>query len=157
MYNRPLDQDLNKVIELFTGPLMAFFIVIIVLFIAIRLVILIGKIKLFIKSGQAWWKAIIPFYSSYVLIVKIAGLHWAFFVLSITMFFKLYSVLLTYFVWAMTFYNLGKRFNRDIAAATIFGTLFSGLVIAIYGYNSKIVYDPNVKVNNCSFFEKVIK
>ena len=155
-YNR-LTEDFNKIIELITGPLLVFFITLTALFLVIRLILLIGKIKLFIKSGQAWWKAIIPFYSSYVLIVKIAGLHWAFFILSITMFFNLYSVLLVYFVWAMTFYNLGKKFHRDVAAATIFGTLFSGIVVSIYGYNSKIEYDPEVKVNKCSFFENIIK
>lgn len=152
-----LMEDFNKVIELFTGPLLAFSIALVVIVLAIRIVILIGKIKVFIKSGQAWWKAIIPFYSTYILTVKIAGLHWAFFVLDFAMFFKLYSVVLIFFINAMMFYNLGKRFNRDVAAATIFGTLFSGIVVSIYGYNSKIVYDSKVKVNKCSFFENIIK
>lgn len=155
-YNKLLE-DTNKVIELFTGPLAAFLITIIVIVLAIRIIILIGKIKLFIKCGQAWWKAIIPFYGTYVFIVKIAGLHWAFFVLEEVMFFGLYSILLSSIVTAMTFYNLGKKFNRDVAAATIFGTLFSGIVVLIYGYNSKIIYDPSIKVNNCSFFGNIIK
>ena len=62
-------EDFNRVIELFTGPLLAFFIAILVVVLAIRIVILIGEIKLFIKCGQAWWKAIIPFYRTYVLML----------------------------------------------------------------------------------------
>ena len=119
----PNEFDRNTIIDLFTGPLVGFLVAYILIMLAIIITLLIGRVKLFIKCGQKWWKAIIPFYGTYIFIVDITGLHWAFFILSITMFFNLYSVLLVYFVWAMTFYNLGKKFHRDVAAATIFGTL----------------------------------
>lgn len=116
---------------------------------------LIGRIMFFKKAGQPGWKAIIPFYSQYVLDVDICQLHWAFFLLEIVLTAGGVSALLTLVIRAMRFYNISLKCHKDPALLTIFGTIFGDLVLIICGFAYKIKYDKKVKVSNCSFFDKL--
>ena len=84
---------------------------------------IVSKIKLFQKCGKEGWKAIIPFYSSYVFMVEICGLHWAWFVASIATdilsFGNAIAKVLGVFVNAIAFYNLAARCNKDKIATMI--------------------------------------
>ena len=57
----------NSILAGFVGVYVVFLIAIIIFLICL----LIGRIALFKKCGEAGWKAIIPFYSDYVMDVKI--------------------------------------------------------------------------------------
>lgn len=70
-----------------------FVLVILLFFIVIKVLEVIGKWKLFEKAGKKGWEAIIPYYSSWVL-VEISGCEWWFFL--IIMFSSIMSVSLSY-------------------------------------------------------------
>lgn len=153
---RPIE-DLNKIPELLIGPLLAFLIFVIVICLAFITIGIVGRYKLFKKCGQAGWKSLIPFYGTYIHDVKIAGLHWAFFILEETWFFGLYSSVLTIIVKIMSYYNLAKKCHKDPAVTTIFGAVFPGIVTMVYGLSSKCVYDENEKVSQIGIFGSIIK
>ena len=121
----------------------------------ITIIEIIAKIKLFNKCGKQGWKAIIPFYSSYVFIVEICGLHWAWYVgyLAASLF-SLANVIvkaLKIFVNAMSFYNLATRTNKDKITSMIFGGLFPSITTLVYGF-SKLSYDKDIPVSESGVF-----
>lgn len=150
-------EDINKIIELFVGPLLVFTIVIFIICLALFVVLLIGRIKLFKKAGYAGWKAIIPIYGNYIQDVKISGLHWVFFVAEEMIFFGWVSSMITIIIKAMSFYNLAKKCHRDPIPSTIFGGILAGIVTMVYGLSNSISYDSSVNVEKCSFFNNLIK
>lgn len=125
-------------------------------FLVFAIIVIIGQIKLFVKCDQEWWKAIIPFYSTYIFTVKICELHWAWFVGTLLVDLSIVSlgsatVLLRMFVKAMCFYNLGLKGRRDPIPSLIFGALFPEVTTCVYGYGS-YVYDPYVEVKQSGLF-----
>lgn len=150
-------EDLNTIPELLAGPLLAFFILVIVFGLTFIIIGLVGRYKLFKKCGQAGWKSLIPFYGTYIQDVKIAGIHWAFFILEETWFFGLYSSVLVIIVKIMSYYNLAKKCQKDPAVTTIFGAVFPGIVTMVYGFSSKCIYDENEKVSQIGIFGSIIK
>lgn len=150
-------EDINKIVELLVGPLLVFTIAAIFIGLALLIVLLIGRIKLFNKAGYAGWKAIIPIYGNYIQDVKISGLHWAFFVAEEIVFFGWVSSIVTIVVKAMSFYNLANKCHEDPIPVSIFGGIFAGIVTTIYGLSNRISYDSSVKVGSCSFFNNLIK
>ncbi len=144
----------------------AFLIVFVLIFIAVAVVLLIGKWKFFKKAGKGGWEAIIPFYSDWVL-VETAGLEWYWFLALIATYifgilgniiplFSSLSFLGTVAVIlarVCVFYNLSKRLNKD-TSWVVLGTLFEPLMIAIAGYSNSITYDANVPVTKNAFFDK---
>ena len=122
----------------------------------ITIIEIIAKVKLFNKCGKQGWKAIIPFYSSYVFIVEICGLHWAWFVgyiaVTLVSLGKTAVTALRLFVNAASFYNLGIRCNRDKTAAMIFGAIFPSVVTVIYGLTSSITYNKDIEVKESGLF-----
>lgn len=135
------------------GLALIFIIVLLVLLICL----LIGRIMLFRKCGQAGWKAIIPFYSDYVMDCKVCGIHWAFFVAEVFLTFGGYTWLVTAFIRAMRYYNLAIKCHKDAVPSTIFGALFPSIVEMVYGFGSSYQYDASEPVGNCGFFNKVVK
>lgn len=132
-------------------------VIICVISLALVICLLIGRIKLFKKCGQAGWKAIIPFYSDYVMDCKICGLHWAFFVVEEFLTFGTYTQLVNVIIRSLRYYNLAVKCRKDSPATTIFGALFPSVVEMIYGFGSSYVYYENEPVGNCGYFNKVIK
>ena len=117
---------------------------------------IVGIVKLFKKCGQEGWKAIIPFYSDYIFTVKICGLHWAWFVLTLLIDLSIIStegtaIFLRFFVKAISFYNLGLKGHRDPVPSLIFGALFPEVVSCIYGFGS-YTYDEFVEVKQSGLF-----
>lgn len=113
--------------------------------------------KLFKKAGKHGWEAIIPFYSTWVLI-EIAGLNWWYFLIaisgtlvslvgldSLTWLTNLLSLAVNFFV----FYNLAKKMHKQPMGIAIAGTLVSGIMVPVlalsknYEYDSSVVVSPN--------------
>lgn len=140
-----------------------FIFIVVIVVLAVFTPFIIGRIFLFKKCGKAWWKAIIPVYGTYVQDVEIAGLHWAFFLVEeILIFFPTKSFywissLLTIVVKAMSFYNLAKKCHKDPIAPAILGGIVPGIFTMIYGFSQNTIFDQNVEVGNCSFFDNIIK
>lgn len=135
----------------------AFAIVIFVVSLVFLVCLALGRIWLFKKCGQSWWKAIIPIYSDYVMDCKVCGLHWAFFIAEALLSFEAYTRLVSLVIYAMRYYNLAKKFHKDPIPSTIFGAIFSSIVEMVYGFGSTYQYDENEPVGNCGFFNKVVK
>ena len=116
---------------------------------------IVAEVKLFKKCGKEGWKAIIPFYSTYVFTVEICGLHWAWFVATLAT--SLLSIsnsvirLLHIFINAMSFYNLATKCNKDKIASMIFGGLFPAITSMVYGF-SKLDYDNSIPVKESGVF-----
>lgn len=129
----------------------------IVVLLALLICLLLGRIWLFRKCGQAGWKAIIPFYSDYVMDCKVCGLHWAFFVAEAFLTFGGYTWLVTAVIRALRYYNLAIKCHKDPIPSTIFGALFPSIVEMVYGFGSTYQYDENEPVGNCGFFNRIVK
>ncbi len=117
---------------------------------------IIGFVKLFKKAGKPGWAAIVPFYNTYVL-VEIAGLKWWWFLIAIagTIFtvsdsnsgleviINLASLAANFFI----FYNLAKKFKQNPVTFGILGIFFAPIIVMIFGYSDKYVYDASVPVS----------
>ena len=153
MNDTALDVVLNTALAGFVG---VYFILVIVLLIFL-VCLLIGRIALFKKCGEAGWKAIIPFYSDYVMDVKICGLHWALYVAEEFLTFNVATQFVNILIRALRYYNLSKKFHKDPVPTTIFGALFSSIVEMVYGLGSSYTYDANEPVGNLGFFNRIVK
>lgn len=143
--------------NLFAGTLAGTALILLILLIVLVIMLLVGRIALFSKCGIAGWKAIVPFYSDYVMDVQICGLHWAFFIAEEFLTFGTYSWLVKTIIEAMRYYNLAVKFHKDTIPTTIFGALFPSIIEMVYGFSSSNVYDSNEPVGNCGFFNRVVK
>lgn len=114
----------------------------------------IGLWKVFQKAGKNGWEAIVPFYSSWIL-VEISGLAWWYAVIIIASslgvvagstgigaLLSLASLVANYFVC----YNLSKKFNQDIGFSVLM-FFFSFVMFPLMGISDKYRYDTNVIVN----------
>ena len=111
--------------------------------------------EIFKKAGKNGWEAIIPFYSTYVL-VEIAGLNWWYFLIAIsgtivsilglenlTLLTSLASMAVNFFV----FYNIAKKMHKQPVGIAIAGTLVSGIMIPVLGLSKNYQYDSSVAVS----------
>jgi hypothetical protein len=71
--------------------------------IALAIFLLICKYKIFVKAGQEGWKAIIPYYGTYVLTCEIAGKDALTFVLHLFPFVNIYARVITGLALAKSF------------------------------------------------------
>lgn len=122
----------------------------------LAILMLVARIKLFKKCGKEGWKAIIPFYSSYVFIVEICELHWAWFVVDLLIELSFITTegltsIIKVFVSAMCFYNLAIKGNKDKIPAMIFGGIFSGIMTLVYGLGS-YQYNKEIEVKKSGLF-----
>lgn len=120
------------------------------------IIIIVGEVELFKKCGIPGWKAIVPFYSSYVFTVQICELHWAWFVATLLVDLSIVSTsgtttFLRFFVKAMCYYNLGKKFHKDPVPSLIFGAIFPEIVTCYYGFGHHS-YDRFVEVKKSGLF-----
>ena len=150
MSNAALDAVLNTAM----AGLVGVYIVLVIVIIIFLVCLLIGRIALFRKCGEAGWKAIIPFYSDYVMDVKVCGLHWALFVAEEFLTFGTFTWIVKTIILAMRYYNLAIKCHKDPIPTTIFGALFSSIIEMVYGLGSTYTYDANEKVGNLGFFNK---
>ena len=112
----------------------------------------VGVWKLYKKAGRPGWNAIVPFYNDFVL-VEMVGLKWYWFLIDIIVSIasSFASGLLYWLLWLVSigvkvniFYNMSKKFGKD-AGWIVLMTLFSGIMLPIYGYN-KAVWNANAPV-----------
>lgn len=137
-------------------------IVILLVVLAVAVVLLIGKWKFYTKAGQAGWKAIIPFYSDYVLACDIAGLKWWWFlILLVPTILSILNVegalvtlgnLVQLFGFANVAFNLSKKLNKS-TGWVVATTLFSGLMLAIEGYSKANNFNASAVVTENGFID----
>ena len=126
--------------------------------IALVALIVVSNCKLFKKAGEAWWKALIPLYNSWVE-TKITGLAWWWFPIFVVLTalmardtsssnYVLYmALLLTSFNYN---FNLAKKFGKTNGFAVLNTILpIVGLPILAFG---SAKYDKDVKVDENGIF-----
>jgi len=143
-----------------------FAIFVVLLAIAFCVFAIVGNWKLFKKCGQDGWKAIIPYYNTYVL-TEIAGCHWYWFLLScapaIIVFVGLNNNLsLTSICGLLSivgqvgiYYNLSKKFKKP-TSWFVLSIFFGEILVPILGYSSKEQYYKEEVVSEHSFLDKII-
>ena len=118
-------------------------------------IFLFARVFLFRKCGVEGWKALIPFYGTYVFFCNICGLHWAWYLAYILIDGLTASnttvQFLNMFVKAMAFYNLATRCNKDKIPSMIFGGIASPIVTMVYAL-SNIEYLPEIEVKKSGMF-----
>lgn len=150
MYNT----DNTAFVGLLTG-LGIFAIILVILVLALAIVCIVAQWKLFKKAGKKGWEAIIPFYSTWVLI-EIAGLNWWYFLLAISG--SILSLLgieglgfitniAGWFVNFLCFYNLAKKTKQNEILYGILGIFISYVPILILGFSNKITFDNSIEVS----------
>lgn len=160
-----ISENLGQVVaELIASLGIGVVLLVCLLCLALIIGIIVGRIKLFKKCGQAGWKAIIPFYTDYVFYKEICGLHWAWATASIIL--SLLSSeaivlgslsadicsIIKILVSAMGFYNLAIKCHKDKIASMIFGGLFSGITGMVYGFSKNTVYYKDEPVKESGLF-----
>lgn len=143
---------MNELISGLTGGVL---IIVSLIALAIIVFFLFCNWKLFQKAGKEGWKAIIPIYSSYVL-VEIAGLNWWYFLLlaagsilslldinGLSSLATLAELVGNFFV----FYNLAKKMHRDTMVTAIVGAIFPWIMVPILALTKDCKYDNSVKVS----------
>ena len=122
---------------------------------AIIVLYVIGTWKLFKKAGKQGWEALIPFYSTYVL-VEISGLNWWYFLIAISgtictiakidglnYICNLAGMAVNFFV----FYNIAKKMKQQPIGYGVAGALVAPIITMILGFSDKYTFDPSVQVS----------
>lgn len=137
------------------GASVAFIMVFLLIIFAFVIVYVIALAKLFKKAGESGWKAIIPFYNTFVLI-QIAGLNWWYFLIAISG--TILSVLgitgldtlcslAGYLVNFFIFYNLAKKMHKNPIGYAIGAIFVMPIMTMIFGFSNNYNYDRNVQVS----------
>ena len=154
LFNNVLNNN-SHLLEGLTGGLLILTLVLFLIFIAALVVIVIGEVKLFQKAGKPGWAAIVPFYSTYVL-VEISGLNWWYFLIAISgAIFNILGIdglapvtlIASRAVNFFIFYNLGKKFKKDPTTYGVLGIFFPGILTAVLGFSKEAKYDSSVVVS----------
>lgn len=132
--------------------LMIFLMLIVIVF---YIVYVIALAKLFNKAGEDGWKAIIPFYNTFVLI-QIAGLNWWYFLIAISgticsiigidglnYICNLASLAVNFFI----FYNLAKKMKQQPIGFAVASIFVAPIITMVLGFSSKYTYDKNIVVS----------
>ncbi len=96
-------------------------------YLAVFVVYIVALVKIFQKAGREWWEAIIPIYSTYVMI-KIAGRPGWWFLLFFIPFVNLV-------VWIVVLNDLSKAFGHGVGF-TLGLIFFSIIFLLILGFGS---------------------
>lgn len=146
------------------GIFLVFFVIIMIAWLVFYL---IGMYKLYVKAGQAGWKAIIPYYNSWVLVVDMCGLEWYWFlvyqasaIISILGSFieplaalgGLASLASVFGSVAMLF-NMSKKIGKD-TGWIVLSVFFAGITLPILGYSKNQTWNTAAPVSKNAFFDK---
>ena len=136
----------------FTAAAVVVFILVALLVLAILVFMIIAQCKLFSKAGEAWWKALIPVYNTWIE-TKITGLAWWWcpIFLGVSCFSGIkglsalgFGIILISFNYN---YNLAKKFGKSNGFAFLCTILpIIGLPILAFGsakYDAKADTDKN--------------
>lgn len=125
----------------------------------------IGLWKMFKKAGKEGWEAIVPVYSTWVL-VEIAGLKNYWFIISLAP--TLGSLITDNALLSWVFsiasllanvaivYNISKKFSKD-TTWFILSIFFGGITLPLLGYSNRDNYDREIQVSENSCFESIFK
>lgn len=145
----------NNILAGILAGLGIFAIILVILVLALAIVCIVAQWKLFKKAGKNGWEAIIPFYSTWVLI-EISGLNWWYFLLaisgSILSLLKIEGLgfitnIAGWFVNFLCFYNLAKKTKQNEILYGILGIFISYVPILILGFSNKITFDNTIEVS----------
>lgn len=142
----------------------ALLIFVVILLIAWLVFYYIGAWKFYKKTGREGWKAIIPYYNSWVL-VEMAGLKWYWFlimyagtILSLLGIGGALSTLVALISAAANFnvaYNLSKKLGKGVGYAVCFW-LFQGILLPVLGYSNSTVWNESAPVTENGFVDNLI-
>ena len=136
-----------------TAAAIVVFVILALIVLAIAIFMIVAECKLFSKAGEAWWKALIPMYNSWIQ-TKITGLAWWWFPIFIGFAglsgFKAFEFVSGMGVILISFnynYNLAKKFGKSNGFAFLTTILpIIGLPILAFGsakYDKKAATDVN--------------
>ena len=137
-----------------TGVLLALAIVGVIIVVALLVLVIVANCKMFKKAGEAWWKALVPLYNSWVE-ARIGGLAWWWFLIFVVVLGLMGSLKETNPVVSMLCvltsynysYNICKKFGKSGGFALLCTFLpFVGLPILAFGiakYDKSISTDEN--------------
>ena len=146
------------------------------LFIILYLIILVAEIITIIstwliyqKANVAGWKSLIPFYSSYVLITKIAKLNWWWFLIANCSIITFPSIILigtesinkiinltyilTIFGAFVCYYNVAKKFHRSTFEAILM-MIIPVIMYPIIAFSKNCNYDHELIVSKNGPFKE---
>ena len=137
------------------GASIGLIIFVLLIIIAFYIVYVVALAKLFNKAGEAGWKAIIPFYNTFVLI-QIAGLNWWYFLIAISG--TIFSILnidgLDYIcnlaalaVNFFVFYNLAKKMKQQPVGFAVASIFVAPIITMVLGFSNKYIYDKYIEVS----------
>ena len=129
-----------------------------IIFFAILVIYIVGRWKLYEKSGREGWKSIIPFYNDWIY-VEMAGLNKWYFLLLIagsisftvnvsedinisSNIFRLITLIGMFFCN----YNISKKLHKDTLFAVLM-TIFPIIIVPIIGFSNKYTWDDSVVVS----------
>lgn len=147
-------EGLERIFGAATGVMIALLIVLILVLIAVAVIMIIANCKLFEKSGEKWWKSLIPGYNNWVL-TKITGLAWWWFPIMMGLIFLFgngthvnSAVATMLFLTNFNYnYNLSKKFGKTNGFAVLLTLLpVIGYPILAFGsakYNKEAKVDKN--------------
>lgn len=137
------------------GASVALFIVFLLIIVAFVIAYVIALAKLFKKAGEDSWKAIIPFYNTFILI-QIAGLNWWYFLIAISGTILSFAgitnlnalcSLAGYVVNFFIFYNLAKKMHKNPIGYAIGAIFVMPIMTMIFGFSNNYSYDNSVQVS----------
>lgn len=157
-FNNQRNDYWNNVFSGVNEGIMVLAVILIIIAIAVAIFMIIANCKMFTKAGEQWWKALIPFYSTFVE-TRFVGLGWWWFAL-----FMFFGMLTAYATdmdelftlqsissWAIIIlsfnmnYNLAKKFGKSGGFAFLC-TIIPVIGIPILAFGSS-KYDENAKVD----------
>jgi len=97
-------------------------------------VLIVAVWKIFVKAGEAGWKSIIPFYSSYVLF-QIAGRNGLWFL-------ALFVPFVNIFVLLMLAIDLAKHFGKSTVFGVVALWIFSAIGLLMLGFDDSKYVGP---------------
>jgi len=99
-------------------------------------VLIVAVWKIFVKAGEAGWKSIIPFYSSYVLF-QIAGRNGLWFL-------ALFVPFVNIFVLLMLAIDLAKHFGKSTVFGVVALWIFSAIGLLMLGFDDSKYVGPKL-------------
>ena len=138
-----------------------FFIFLFTFFVALIILYIVGRWKLFQKAGKNGWEAIIPLYNDWIY-VEIAELNWWWYLLIIASTIGVflsdkipiagYTTIISFLGLFVCNYNISKKLNQNTILAVLM-TLFPFVMIPLIGLSNNYKWDNSVEVSNNGPFD----
>lgn len=132
---------------------------VLILIFIIAILFTLGKLEVFSKAGYKWWLGLIPIYSSWILITKVAKMAPYWFVIDLVVyilitfkpdFISKAQILLNIVDFFVTFcivFNIAKKFKKNPIVHGLIGGIFTGAWLIWLGL-SKSVYNDSIEVSS---------